>query len=150
MTEEAWSFVIDTDLTGVWRVAQVAARRMASGQGGSIINIASVLGTAAQKNQANYCAAKAGVIHLTKVMALELARANIRVNAIAPGYFETEINAGFFASSQGRSYLERLFPRRLGQLDELDGPVLMLASDAGKFVTGTVVTVDGGALLKGF
>ena len=150
MTEEAWTFVIDTDLTGVWRVAQVAARRMASGRGGSIINIASVLGMAPQKNQANYCAAKAGVIHLTKVMALELARANIRVNAIAPGYFETEINAGFFASSQGQAYLERLFPRRLGQLDELDGPLLMLASVAGQFVTGTVVAVDGVALLKGF
>lgn len=150
MTEQAWGHVVDTDLTGVWRVAQVAARRMAAGKGGSIINIASVLGVAPQKNQANYCAAKAGVIHLRRVMAMELARVNIRVNAIAPGYFATEINADFFAGDQGKAYVERLFPRRLGTLPELDGPVLLLASDAGSFISGTVVPVDGGALLKGF
>lgn len=150
MTEEAWSKVVDTDLTGVWRVAQVVARRMAKGKGGSIINIASVLGLAPQRYQANYGAAKAGVIQLTRVMALELARAQIRVNAIAPGYFETEINADFFASEPGKAYVERLLPQRLGSLAELDGMVLLLASDAGRFITGTVMPVDGGALLKGF
>jgi NAD(P)-dependent dehydrogenase (short-subunit alcohol dehydrogenase family) len=150
MTEDAWSSVVDTNLTGVWRVAQVAARRMAAGSGGSIINVASALGLAPQKNQANYCAAKAGVIHLTKVMALELANAGVRVNAIAPGYFETEINADFFASPQGSSYIDRLVPRRVGRLEELDGAVLLLASDAGRFITGAVLPVDGGALLKGF
>lgn len=150
MTEEAWSNVVETNLTGVWRVAQVAARRMASRGTGSIINISSALGIAVQRNQANYAAAKAGVIQLTRVMALELGRSNVRVNAIAPGYFQTEINADFFASPQGQAYVEKLFPRRLGGLEELDGPILLLASDAGSFMTGSVLAVEGGALLKGF
>jgi NAD(P)-dependent dehydrogenase (short-subunit alcohol dehydrogenase family) len=150
MTEEAWSHVLETNLTGVWRVAQVAARRMASRSRGSIINISSALGIAVQRNQANYAAAKAGVIQLTRVMALELGRSNVRVNAIAPGYFQTEINADFFASPQGQAYVDKLFPRRLGGLEELDGPILLLASDAGSFMTGSVLAVEGGALLKGF
>ncbi len=90
-----------------------------------------------------------GVVQLTRAMALELGRAGIRVNAVAPGYFETEINANFFATPAGRSYVERLFPRRLGDLSELDGPVLLLASDAGSFINGVVLTVDGGTVLKG-
>jgi NAD(P)-dependent dehydrogenase (short-subunit alcohol dehydrogenase family) len=150
MTEDAWSRVIETNLSGVWRVAQVAARIMAARGSGTIINIASARGRAPQKNQANYASAKAAVIQLTRVMALELGPAGVRVNAIAPGYFETEINADFFASPPGQRYVERLFPRRLGTLDELDGPVLLLASDAGRFINGTVLPVDGGALLKNF
>ena len=114
-----------------------------------IINVASVLALAVQRNQSNYASAKAGVAHLTRSMALELGRAGVRVNAVAPGYFETELNTDFFASAAGRSYLERLFPRRLGDLSELDGPVLLLASDAGSFITGIVLTVDGGTMLKG-
>lgn len=148
MTEEAWSNVVETNLTGVWRVAQVVARRMAARKSGAIINISSALGLAVQKNQANYASAKAAVNQLTRVMALELGRVNVRVNAIAPGYFQTEINGDFFASQQGRAYIEKLFPRRLGALCEMDGPILLLASDAGSFITGTVVPVDGGALLK--
>lgn len=148
MTEEAWRSVVDTNLTGVWRVAQVAARAMAVRKRGSIINISSALGLAVQKNQANYASAKAAVIQLTRVMALELGRLNIRVNAIAPGYFQTEINGDFFDSPQGLAYVDKLFPRRLGSLDELRGPILLLASDAGSFITGTVIPVDGGALLK--
>lgn len=150
MTEEAWSYVLETNLTGVWRAAQVAARRMAARKRGSIINISSALGVAVQRNQANYAAAKAGVIQLTRVMALELGRSNVRVNAIAPGYFQTEINAEFFSSPQGEAYVEKLFPRRLGSLAELDGPILMLASDAGSFMTGSVIPVEGGAMLKSF
>jgi NAD(P)-dependent dehydrogenase (short-subunit alcohol dehydrogenase family) len=149
MSEESWSNVIDTDLTGVWRVGQAVARKMAPRGRGTIINIASVLALAVQRNQSNYASAKAGVAHLTRAMALELGRAGVRVNAVAPGYFETELNADFFAGAAGRSYLERLFPRRLGELSELDGPVLLLASDAGSFITGIVLTVDGGTVLKG-
>jgi NAD(P)-dependent dehydrogenase (short-subunit alcohol dehydrogenase family) len=150
MTEEAWADVIDTNLTGVWRVAQVAARQMAANGGGSIINMGSVLGLAPQRMQANYGAAKAGVAHLTKVMAMELARAKIRVNAIAPGYFETELNSEFFHSDAGKAYVEKLFPRRLGDMPELDGIVLLLASDAGSFINGAVLPIDGGSMLKGF
>ncbi|MGP0060505.1 MAG: SDR family NAD(P)-dependent oxidoreductase [Beijerinckiaceae bacterium] len=149
MSEESWRNVIDTDLTGVWRVGQVVARKMVPRGHGSIINLASVLSLVVQKNQANYATAKAGVAQLTRAMALELGRAGVRVNAIAPGYFQTEINADFFATAAGRSYAERLFPRRLGELSELDGPVLLLASDAGSFITGIVLTIDGGTVLKG-
>jgi NAD(P)-dependent dehydrogenase (short-subunit alcohol dehydrogenase family) len=86
---------------------------------------------------------------LTRAMALELGPAGLRVNAVAPGYFETEMNTDFFQTPSGRNYVERLFPRRLGELSELDGPVLLLASDAGSFVNGVVLTVDGGSVLKG-
>ena len=150
MSEEAWQDVLDVNLTGVWRTAQLVARRMkARGRGGSIIQIASVLGTVAQPTQANYAASKAGVLHLTRVMARELGKEGIRVNALAPGYFETEINAEFFASEAGKKLIGRLFPRRLGELSELDGPLLLLASSAGSFITGETITVDGGAKLAG-
>jgi NAD(P)-dependent dehydrogenase (short-subunit alcohol dehydrogenase family) len=149
MSEEAWRGVVETDLTGVWRVGQVVARKMVPRGRGSIINIASVLGLAVQKNQSNYASAKAGVVQLTRAMALELGPAGLRVNAVAPGYFETEMNTDFFQTPSGRNYVERLFPRRLGELSELDGPVLLLASDAGSFVNGVVLTVDGGSMLKG-
>lgn len=150
MSEDAFSTVLDTNLAGVFRVGQRVARGMVErGGGGAIVNIASALGHMAQKSQANYAAAKAGVAHLTRVMALELARAGVRVNALAPGYFETEINADFFASEKGQAYIRRLFPRRLGRLEELDGPVLLLVSDAGSFVNGAVIPVDGGTSLTG-
>lgn len=150
MEDADWSAVLDTDLTGVWRAGQIAARLMAAdGQGGAIVNIASILGFAVQPTQTNYAAAKAGVVHLTRAMARELGRHKIRVNAIAPGYFQTEINADFFASPAGEKLIGRLFPRRLGELHELDGPLLLLASDAGSFMTGTTLTVDGGTLLSG-
>lgn len=150
MTEEDWAAVVDTDLTAVWRVAQVAARAMqAQGRGGAIVNVASILGRVAQPTQANYAAAKAGVIMLTKVMARELARDGIRVNALCPGYFATEINRDFFASDAGQKLVGRLVPRRLGRLEELDGPLLLLCSAAGSFITGAEIVVDGGAELGG-
>ncbi|MCZ4353912.1 SDR family oxidoreductase [Roseovarius aestuarii] len=150
MDEADWSAVLDTDLAGVWRCGQIAARQMVQrDSGGSIINIASILGQVVQPTQTNYAAAKAGVLHMTKAMARELGRHNIRVNAIAPGYFQTEINADFFASDAGAKMINKLFPRRLGALHELNGPLLLLASDAGSFMTGTTLTVDGGATLAG-
>lgn len=148
MTEQAWSRVLDTDLSAVWRVGQAAARQMvAQKTGGSIINIASALGLAVQRAQANYSAAKAGVIQLTKTMALELGRKGVRVNALAPGYFATEMNREFLESERGREYIGNLLPRRAGALAELDGAVLLLAGGAGGYINGSVLSVDGGAIL---
>jgi NAD(P)-dependent dehydrogenase (short-subunit alcohol dehydrogenase family) len=147
-SEQEWRDVMAVNLDGVFRVGQEAARRMAAhGGGGSIVNIASILGFGALKSLSAYAASKAAVVSLTKSMALELARDRIRVNAIAPGYFATDINAGFLASEAGRRLLSRVPMGRAGELSELDGPVLLLASDAGSFMTGSVITVDGGHLL---
>jgi NAD(P)-dependent dehydrogenase (short-subunit alcohol dehydrogenase family) len=146
--EEDWRSVMAVNLDGVFRVGQEAARRMvAAGTGGSIINIASILAFGVLKTLAPYSASKAAVVQLTKAMALELARDRIRVNAIAPGYFATEINADFFATAAGKKLTAGIPFGRLGRLEELDGPLLLLASDAGAFMTGSVITVDGGHLL---
>jgi NAD(P)-dependent dehydrogenase (short-subunit alcohol dehydrogenase family) len=131
----------------VFRVGQEAARRMvAAGRGGSIINISSILGFAVLKTLAPYSASKAAVISLTRSMALELARERIRVNAIAPGYFATEINAEYWSTEAGKRMIKSIPFGRLGQLEELDGPLLLLASDAGAFMTGSTLVVDGGHL----
>jgi NAD(P)-dependent dehydrogenase (short-subunit alcohol dehydrogenase family) len=148
LTEQDWRTLMDVNLDGVFRVGQEAARRMAEKRtGGSIVNIASILGFGAIKSLSSYAASKAAVISLTKSMALELARDNIRVNALAPGYFATEFNDAFLASEAGKRLLSRVPMGRAGRLEELDGPLLLLASDAGAFMTGSVITVDGGHLL---
>jgi NAD(P)-dependent dehydrogenase (short-subunit alcohol dehydrogenase family) len=147
-SEQEWRDVMAVNLDGVFRVGQEGARRMAARRtGGSIVNIASILGFGAIKSLSAYAASKAAVVSLTKSMALELARENIRVNAIAPGYFATEINAGFFETEAGRRIVSKVPMGRLGNLAELDGPLLLLASNAGGFMTGRVITVDGGHLL---
>lgn len=148
MTEGNWRSMLDTNLDGAWRVAHRAAVAMAkSQQGGNIINIASILGLRVGQGLSHYAVAKAGVVQLTKAMAIELARDNIRVNAIAPGYFRTEMNNDYFESEKGQDYIKQKVPmRRLGQLEELSGPLLLLASEAGSFITGTVINVDGGHL----
>jgi NAD(P)-dependent dehydrogenase (short-subunit alcohol dehydrogenase family) len=150
VTEQDWSTMISTNLDGVWRVAQCAAQRMAKeGKGGSIINIASILGERVGTGLSHYCAAKAGVLQLTKALALEFARYDIRVNAIAPGYFQTEMNDGYFNSEKGQAYIKSAVPmRKLGQLEQLDGPLLLLASAAGSFMTGATLAVDGGHLVS--
>lgn len=136
--------VFNTNFRGVWNVGQSAARRMvAAGRSGAIINIASVLGLGVQPGLASYCASKGAVIQLTRSMAIDLAKHGIRVNAIAPGWFKTEINDEFFASQAGIDYVTRMPARRLGRLEELVGPVVLLASDAGSFMNGSVVVVDG-------
>ena len=148
-SEEDWGRVIDTDLTGVFRIAQAAARGMtAAGTGGSIVNIASILGLRVAGNLAAYATAKAGVVQMTKVMALELARHGIRVNALAPGYLDTELNRAFWETDAGRALIRRVPQRRLGQLEDLDGPLLLLASDGSRFMTGAVIAVDGGHLVS--
>lgn len=149
MGEADWSSVIDTNLRGSWLVAQQAARGMAAHGGGSIVNIASILGLRVTGGVAPYAVSKAGVVQMTKALALEWARHRIRVNALAPGYIETELNDAFFASDAGKALIRRIPQRRLGELRELDGPLLLLASDAGSFMTGSVVTVDGGHLVSG-
>lgn len=148
MTEGNWRSMLDTNLDGAWRVAHRAAVAMAkSGQGGSIVNIASILGLRVGQGLSHYAVAKAGVVQLTKAMAIELARDKIRVNAIAPGYFRTEMNNDYFQSEKGQDYIKEKVPmRRLGQLEELSGPLLLLASEAGSFITGTIINVDGGHL----
>ncbi len=147
ISEEDWDAVLDTNLKGVFLVAQAAARAMIAGKKkGSIINIASVLGLRVSKALASYAAAKAGVVHLTKAMALELSRANIRVNALAPGYFVTEINQDSFDQGAGEIVKQRVPMGRVGDLAEIGGPLLLLASDAGSYMTGSIVAVDGGHL----
>ncbi|MBI1173332.1 SDR family oxidoreductase [bacterium] len=148
-TAEDWSRVIDTDLSGVFRVAQAAAQAMVgAGKGGSIVNIASIAGLRVAGNLAAYAAAKAGVVHLTKACALEWARHGIRVNALCPGYIETDLNRAFFASEAGRALIRRVPQRRLGQPSDLDGALLLLASDASSFMTGTEIVADGGHLVS--
>ena len=116
------------------------------GTPGSIINIASILGLRQAGQVAGYAASKAGLIQLTKVAAAELARYRIRVNAIAPGYFETELNSDFWQTAAGLALVKRIPQRRLGQPHELDGPLLLLASDLSSYMTGSIITVDGGHL----
>ena len=119
----------------------------ATGNGGSIVNIASITAFGVLKAIAAYSASKAAVVSLTKSMALELARDKIRVNALAPGYFSTELNDAFLASDAGKKLLSRVPMQRAGKVEELDGPLLLLASDAGAFMTGSVITIDGGHML---
>lgn len=144
-TEDDWNRVMDVDLRGAFLVAQAAARRMVEAKrDGAIVNIASILAARVIPGVAGYSAAKAGLVHLTRQMAVELARHRIRVNTLAPGYVETEINRDFFAAEAGQAVIRRIPQRRLGTVEDLTGPLLLLASAAGAHMTGSVVTVDGG------
>ncbi|WP_417249437.1 SDR family NAD(P)-dependent oxidoreductase [Celeribacter sp.] len=146
---EDWRRVIDTDLTGVFTVAQAAAQRLVDEKRqGSIINIASILGLRVAGHVAAYATAKAGVVQLSRSLALEWARHGIRVNTLCPGYIETDLNRDFFASDAGQALIRRVPQRRLGQPEDLDGPLLLLASDASRFMTGTEIVADGGHLVS--
>lgn len=140
-----WDSVVDVNLRGAFLVAREAARRLvAAGRPGSVVNIASILGERVIAGVASYTASKAALLHLTRSLAVEWVRHGIRVNAIAPGYFSTEMNAGFFETEPGKAMIRRIPQRRLGELADLAGPLLLLASDAGAHMTGATVTVDGG------
>jgi NAD(P)-dependent dehydrogenase (short-subunit alcohol dehydrogenase family) len=145
MPEADWDAVVDTNLRGAWLLAQGAARRwVAKKRSGSIVNIGSILGLRTIGQVAPYNASKAGLIHLTRALAMEWARYQIRVNAICPGYIETEMNSAFWQTPGGKKLIDRIPQRRIGKPTELDGALLLLSSDAGSFMTGSVVTVDGG------
>jgi NAD(P)-dependent dehydrogenase (short-subunit alcohol dehydrogenase family) len=149
-TETDWDRVMDTNLKGSWFVATEAARRMlAKNITGSIINIASILGERVAGGAAPYVISKAGMIQSTKVMALELARHHIRVNALLPGYVVTDLNRDFLLGESGQKLLARIPTRQFNQLADLSGPLLLLASDASKAMTGSTIAIDGGHLVSG-
>jgi 3-oxoacyl-[acyl-carrier protein] reductase len=146
--EDEWRRVLSVDLDAVFFCAQEAARRMlAAKTGGSIVNIASVLGFGVDKGVVAYATAKAGVIQLTKALALELAFKGIRVNAIAPGWIVTELNHDYLATERGAAIKRDIPIGRFGEERDLDGPLLLLASDAGRFVTGATIVADGGQMI---
>jgi NAD(P)-dependent dehydrogenase (short-subunit alcohol dehydrogenase family) len=144
--EEAdWDRVIATNLKGAWLVAREVAGHMARlGHGGRIINVGSILGLRGAARVPAYAASKAGLMQLTRAMAAELARYDIRVNALAPGYVETDLNREFLTSPAGEAMMKRIPSRRFGRMEDLDGPLLLLASDASAYMTGSVIVVDGG------
>jgi NAD(P)-dependent dehydrogenase (short-subunit alcohol dehydrogenase family) len=145
MPVEDWDAVVNTNLRGAWLVAQTAGKRwLMAKRPGVIVNIASILGLRTIGQVAPYNASKAGLIHLTRALAMEWARHDIRVNAICPGYIETEMNSDFWKTPAGQRLIDRIPQRRIGKPEHLDGALLLLASEAGSFMTGSVLTVDGG------
>jgi 3-oxoacyl-[acyl-carrier protein] reductase len=146
--EAEWRRVLATNLDAVFFWAQEAAKRMlARGKPGAIVNIASVLGFGVQKGVVGYTTAKAGVVQLTKALGLELAFKGIRVNAIAPGWFMTEINHDYLLSEAGQKIKREVPAGRFGEDGDLDGVLLLLASDAGRYIAGTTIVVDGGQMV---
>lgn len=148
LEEEDWGYLLDVNLKGVWRVGREAAIRMKAQGSGSIINTGSIYSMVTGIMKADYNVSKVAVDQLTKNMALELGRAGIRVNSLCPGYFASAINEAEFSSERGKVYIAKLVPQRLGQHHELNGPLLLLASDASSFMNGSALVVDGGSLLN--
>ena len=148
LPEEDWDKVFGVNLKSVYLALKHVLPYMEKRGSGAIINISSVLGTEVIGALSTYCASKGGLLQLNRAMALELSRYGIRVNAIAPGYIETPINSGFFKTEPGQKMVRTIPQRRLGQPDDLDGALLLLASDQGAYMTGSVVTVDGGFVLR--
>jgi NAD(P)-dependent dehydrogenase (short-subunit alcohol dehydrogenase family) len=143
--EEDWAWVIDTNLTGAWRVARTAAMQMIdASKSGCIVNIASIYGLNTGVMKVAYNASKAAVVQLTKSMSMELTRKNIRVNALCPGWVKTDLNSAYFESDSGKKYIQTIPAKRLGEYADLTVPLLLLASDASDYMTGTTLVVDGG------
>ena len=149
LDESDYDYVLDINLKGVWQVVTLAARCMRErGHGGSIVNIASITAYRGQKGSAPYAISKAGVVHLTRQLALELSKYSIRVNSISPGFFATDLARDYLASEKGEALRKRIAMRRFGEYSDLDGALLLLASDASSFMTGSDIVVDGGHLLQ--
>jgi NAD(P)-dependent dehydrogenase (short-subunit alcohol dehydrogenase family) len=148
LSEDEWRRVVGTNLDAVFFWAQEAAKRMLAAKAkGAIVNIASVLGFGVSKGTAAYATAKAGVVQITKALGLELAFRGVRVNAIAPGWFVTEINRDYLESEHGKAMTREIPVGRFGQDGDLDGALLLLASDAGAYMAGTTIVVDGGQMV---
>jgi NAD(P)-dependent dehydrogenase (short-subunit alcohol dehydrogenase family) len=148
-TEEDWDRVVDTNLKGAWLMTQAVARRLvALGRPGRIVNIASIIGLRTMGQVPSYAASKAGLIHLTRDLAMELARHDITVNAIAPGYIATEMNRDFLQSAIGKRIEQRIPAGRFGAPEDLDGALLLLLAPSGRYITGAVIPVDGGHLVS--
>jgi 3-oxoacyl-[acyl-carrier protein] reductase len=149
MPAEEWRKILSVDLDAVFFNAQEAARRMLAAKAqGAIVNVASVLGLAVAKGVVAYATAKAGVVQLTKALAVELAFKGVRVNAIAPGWFVTEMNDDYLMNDAGAALKREIPMGRFGNLGELDGALLLLASNAGSYITGTTIVVDGGQVVQ--
>ncbi|MGQ7846228.1 SDR family NAD(P)-dependent oxidoreductase [Granulosicoccus sp. 3-233] len=149
LDEDKWRRTLTVNLDGAWRVAhQVTRHLIAEGQAGVVVNIASILGLRVGFGHSAYAVSKAGLIQLTRSMALELGPRGIRVNALCPGYIATDINADYFATPEGADYIRSTPAGRTGRLTELDGPLLLLCSDAGSFINGIALPVDGGHLVS--
>ena len=144
MTDEDLDEVMNVDFRGTFLVSRAVAQIMVRQKSGKIINVSSILGKISARNMTGYCASKAAVLQLTRVMALELMRDNIQVNAMCPGYFLTDFNASFFESEAGKGLIKKMIPmNRVGQVDELKSLALYLATSPA-FMTGSEIYIDGG------
>ena len=147
LDSDDWDAVLDTNLKGVWAVSKYAIRQWRrDNRPGNIINIASILGLRVGAQLPPYVASKAAVVQLTKSIALDYARHGIRCNAICPGFFRTEINSDWLDTEAGQKQVKRIPLHRTGEMEEMSGPLLMLASDASTYMSGAIIAVDGGHL----
>ena len=144
--EEDWDYVMDTNLKSAWMVSKLYTERVMSHQqeAGNVIMVSSITDSRTIKGQFSYAVSKGGMSRMTEVMALEAAKFNIRVNALAPGYFLTDLSRLLLESNIADEFTKGIPMRRTGEFPDLDGPLLLLASDASRYMTGSILVVDGG------